>query len=344
MQKTLTIPYPIVPNKEAYSTCNFEKLKIGKHYLVWWFGGILREQKHRSIQTTFQVIFREVIEKNEHSTVVGEFVTEYLSVQPYLTSFRIGYIWQRTKYHSTVVDEMINLPVFSLTTSFNESNWCIREINEQKYINPDIQAFLKVFPLPHSIRDKSKLLELVLENKQKLFVSNIAFLAKSYERVAWLMTYPYESSHPMVKTIKNLLIRPIESEKSDGKWRVFTLSESDCIFLAHFKYDTYTQKVIKKLTNQRIKAWLNTKSGEVRSIFYPSIQPWYTDNKVEIEVRGFLCNGNIIRLDILSISDPTGPIIEWHSPTRKMGKYPPSIDRVLHISQFNKQLDLPLDD
>ena len=122
MQKTLTIPYPIVPNKEAYSTCNFEKLKIGKHYLVWWFGGILREQKHRSIQTTFQVIFREVIEKNEHSTVVGEFVTEYLSVQPYLTSFRIGYIWQRTKYHSTVVDEMINLPVFSLTTSFSHSD------------------------------------------------------------------------------------------------------------------------------------------------------------------------------------------------------------------------------
>lgn len=61
-------------------------------------------------------------------------------------------------------------------------------------------------------------------------------------------------------------------------------------------------------------------------------------------MRGFLCNGNIIGLDILSISDPTGPIIEWHSPTRKMGKYPPSIDRVLHISQFNKQLDLPLDD
>jgi len=41
---------------------------------------------------------------------------------------------------------------------------------------------------------------------------------------------------------------------------------------------------------------------------------------------------------------PISNFIEWHSPTRKMGKYRPSIDRVLHIAQFNKQLDLPLDD
>ncbi|WP_332605162.1 hypothetical protein [Acinetobacter sp. ESBL14] len=156
----------------------------------------------------------------------------------------------------------------------------------------------------------------------------------------FLHIYSYQSSNPVVKTIKNLLIRPIESEKSDGKWRVFTLCESDCIFLAHFKYDLYTQKVIKKLSNQRIKAWLNTKSGENYPAFYPSIQPWYTDDNVEIKVRGFLCNGNIIGLDILSISAPKGPVIEWHSPTRKMGKYPPSIDRVLHIDQFNKQLEL----
>ncbi len=95
----------------------------------------------------------------------------------------------------------------------------------------------------------------------------------------------------------------------------------------------------------RIKAWLNTKSGEASSVFYPSIQPWYTDNEVEIKVKGFLCNGNIIGLNILHISDPKGSTIEWYGTTRKIGKASTSIARIVHGELLlNKQLTLPFDD
>lgn len=339
----LTIPFPIVPNKNGYrSTSDFKKLKMDVNYLVWWFGGISKIHHRKTILTCFQVIFREVIEQNTDNTVVGDFVLENISLSSSSKSFRIGDIWSRNKNHSGTIEGKINLPVFSLTTSFDQSNWCIREFNEQKNINSDLQKFLEVFPLPNKIRDTGKFLELGLENKQKLFINNIAFLVASYEKVSLLMTYPFVSSHPTVKTITNLLIRPIKLDKSDDKWRVFSYSESECIFLAHFKYEPYTQKVIKKLTNQRIKAWLKIESDDDVPTFYPSIQPWYTDDKVDIKVQGFLCNGNIIGLNILSISNPKGPIIEWHTPLRKMGKQAPSIDRVIHIDQFNKQLVLPL--
>ena len=122
-----TIPFPIIPNKSAYErSSDLKKLKVGVHYLVWWYGGIAKTQLHRSTQTSFQVIFREVIEQNTDHTVVGNFVLEYLSVHSSLNSFRIGDIWFRTKYHSCTIDGMLALPTFSLTTSFNESNWCIR--------------------------------------------------------------------------------------------------------------------------------------------------------------------------------------------------------------------------
>ncbi|MFV8193592.1 hypothetical protein [Acinetobacter soli] len=340
-----TIPFPIVPNKTGYErTSDFKNLKINVNYLVWWFGGISKMHHRKTIITSFQVIFREVIEQNTDNTVVGNFVLEHISLSSSSRSFRIGDIWSRNKYHSAQIEGKINLPVFSLTTSFDESNWYIRKVNEEKDINSDIQAFLEFFPLPNKVRDTSKFLELGLENKQKLFINNIAFLVASYEKVSFLMTYPFISSHPTVKTITNLLIRPIKLDKPDGKWRVFSSFESECIFLAHFKYDPYTQKVIKKLTNQRIKAWLKIKSDDDIPTFYPSIQPWYTDDKVEIKVQGFLCNGNIIGLNILSISNPKGSIIEWHSPIRKMGKQAPSINRVVHIDQLNKQLRLPLNE
>lgn len=344
MQRELPLPYPFINYERDRFPYNFEKLKLGTSYIVWWYGGIVREQSHKSIRVFYQVILREV-KYIENEVILGEYITENLPIDPYLTYFKLGYLFQINENRASVPDDMITFTVFSLITSFDESNWCIIDVNEQKLINPDIQAFLKYHPLPPDVRDNSKLLQLTLENNQKLFLNNIDFLAKSYKQVECLLLYPYESSHPSVDTIKNLLVKSRKIPTSDGNWQVFTQFESDCVFLGHLKYDPYTQKVIKKLTNQRIKAWLNTKSGEAPSVFYPSIQPWYTDNKVEIKVEGFLCNDNIIGLNILHISDPKGSTIEWYGTTRKIGKASTSIDRIVHGELLlNKQLTLPFDD
>ncbi|WP_171497228.1 hypothetical protein [Acinetobacter bereziniae] len=344
MQRELPFPYPFINYERDRFPYNFENLKLGASYIVWWYGGIVREQSHKSIRVFYQVILREV-KKNENELIFGDYITENLPIDPYLTYFDLNHIFQIGETHIAVVNGSITFTVFSLITSFDESNWCIIDINEQKLINPDIQAFLEYYPLPPDVRDNSKLLQLTLENNQKLYLNNIDFLAKSYKQVECLMLYPYESSHPSVDTIKNLLMKPRKIPTSDGSWQVFTALESDCVFLGHLKYDSYTKNVIKKLTNQRIKAWLNTKSGEAPAVFYPSIQPWYTDNKIEIKVEGFLCNGNIIGLNILYISNPKGSTIEWYGTARKIGKAPTSIDRIVHGELLlNKQLTLPLDD
>ncbi|WP_258958180.1 hypothetical protein [Acinetobacter colistiniresistens] len=344
MQQKLQLPFPFINYERDHFPYNFEKLKLGTSYIVWWYGGILREQSHKSIRVFYQVILREV-KKTENELIFGEYITENLPIDPYLTYFNLNHIFQISETHTATINSSITSTVFSLITSFNESNWCIIDVNEQKLINPDIQSFLEAYPLPPDVRDNSKLLQLTLKNNQKLFLNNIDFLAQSYKQVECLMLYPYESPHPSVDTIKNLLIKSRKIPTSDKNWQVFTEFESDCVFLGHLKYDPYTQKVIKKLTNQRIKAWLNTKSGEASSVFYPSIQPWYTDNEVEIKVKGFLCNGNIIGLNILHISDPKGSTIEWYGTTRKIGKASTSIDRIVHGELLlNKQLTLPFDD
>ncbi len=344
MQRELPFSYPFINYERDRFPYNFKKLKVGASYIVWWYGGIVREQSHKSIRVFYQVILREV-KKNENELIFGDYITENLPIDPYLTYFDLNHIFQISETHTAVVNGSITSTVFSLITSFDESNWCIIDINEQKLINPDIQAFLKYYPLPPDVRDNSKLLQLTLENNQKLFLNNIDFLAKSYKQVECLMLYPYESSHSSINTIKNLLMKPRKIAASNGNWQVVTALESDCLFLGHLKYESYTQKVIKKLTNQRIKAWLNTESSEAPAVFYPSIQPWYTDNEIEIKVEGFLCNGNIIGLNILYISDPKGSTIEWYGTARKIGKAPTSINRIVHGELLlNKQLTLPLDD
>ena len=340
MQRELPLPYPFINDRFPY---NFKNLKLGTSYIVWWYGGFIREHMHESIQASFEIIFREVKQK-KYDLIFGDFVTEKFSVQDYLSDFKIMSMYKNEDLTGRYLGK-VELQVFSLTTSFDESNWCIIDVNEQKLVNSDIQALLERHPLPPNVRDNSKLLQLTLKNNQKLYLNNIDFLAQSYKQVECLMLYPYESPHPSVDTIKNLLIKSRKIPTSDKNWQVFTEFESDCVFLGHLKYDPYTQKVIKKLTNQRIKAWLNTKSGEASSVFYPSIQPWYTDNEVEIKVKGFLCNGNIIGLNILHISDPKGSTIEWYGTTRKIGKASTSIDRIVHGELLlNKQLTLPLDD
>jgi hypothetical protein len=299
MQQELPLPYPFINNRFPY---NFKNLKLDTSYIVWWYGGFIREHIHESIQVSFEIIFREVKQK-KYDLIFGDFVIEKFSVQDYLSDFKIMSMY-KNEYLTGRYLGKVKLQVFSLTTSFDESNWCIIDVNQQKLINPDIQALLEHHLLPPDIRDNSKLLQLTLENNQKLFLNNIDFLAKSYKQVECLLLYPYESSHPSVDTIKNVLAKSRKIPTPNGNWQVFTAFESDCIFLGHLKYDPYTQKVIKKLTNQRIKAWLNTKSSEAPAVFYPSIQPWYIDNEVEIKVEGFLCNGNIIGLNILYISAP----------------------------------------
>lgn len=340
MQQELPLPYPFINNRFPY---NFKNLKLDTSYIVWWYGGFIREHIHESIQVSFEIIFREVKQK-KYDLIFGDFVTEKFSVQDYLSDFKIMSMYKNEDLTGRYLGK-VELQVFSLTTSFDESNWCIIDVNQQKLINPDIQALLEHHLLPPDIRDNSKLLQLTLENNQKLFLNNIDFLAKSYKQVECLLLYPYESSHPSVDTIKNVLAKSRKIPTSNGNWQVFTEVKSDCIFLGHWKYDPYTQKVIKKLTNQRIKAWINTKSGEAPAVFYPSIQPWYIDNEVEIKVEGFLCNGNIIGLNILYLSAPKGSSIEWYGTTRKIGKAPTSIDRIIHGELLlNKQLTLPLDD
>ncbi len=340
MQQELPLPCPFINNRFPY---NFKNLKLDTSYIVWWYGGFIREHIHESIQVSFEIIFREVKQK-KYDLIFGDFVIEKFSVQDYLSDFKIMSMY-KNEYLTGRYLGKVELQVFSLTTSFDESNWCIIDVNQQKLINPDIQALLEHHLLPPDIRDNSKLLQLTLENNQKLFLNNIDFLAKSYKQVECLLLYPYESSHPSVDTIKNVLAKSRKIPTPNGNWQVFTAFESDCIFLGHLKYDPYTQKVIKKLTNQRIKAWLNTKSGEAPAVFYPSIQPWYIDNEVEIKVEGFLCNGNIIGLNILYISAPKGSSIEWYGTTRKIGKAPTSIGRIIHGELLlNKQLTLPLDD
>jgi hypothetical protein len=115
MQRELPLPYPFINYERDRFPYNFEKLKLGTSYIIWWYGGIVREQSHKSIRVFYQVILREV-KKIENELIFGEYITENLPINPYLTYFNLNHIFQISETHTATL-------IVRLTYSFFSNNF-----------------------------------------------------------------------------------------------------------------------------------------------------------------------------------------------------------------------------
>ncbi|WP_199721024.1 hypothetical protein, partial [Neisseria chenwenguii] len=93
----------------------------------------------------------------------------------------------------------------------------------------------------------------------------------------------------------------------------FRFVKEDSLFLAHLKYDAYTQTVIKKLANERIQGWLSRANTPKNMYAFLSVEPWTNDNDVRIVAKGIPIPNGFLALQILGISEPHGNNILLHS-------------------------------
>lgn len=166
------------------------------------------------------------------------------------------------------------------------------------------------------------MLEFNTKHGEKLIVNCMEFYRASYgfslELKRVLMTYPYQTNSGQKDSIEAILLPVvINPQANNNEWEVvkpsFRFVKKDSLFLAHLKYDAYTQSVIKKLANERIQGWLSHANTPKNMYAFLSVEPWTNDNDVKMVAKGISTPNGFLALQILGISEPHGNDILLHS-------------------------------
>lgn len=311
------LTYPIAPY-QCKLKLNFARLRSNTSYLLWWFGAVVKNPLN-SEEPLLQVIFREVVSRTSEEMVVEGFFKEDLAVS-LISQYLIGSIWINGKS-----SEIVDFPEVYAELSFTPNNWSISSFNETRL--PDKPYSNDSYPLVYGNRDLSKIIEFTLDSGERILINCMEFFRASYgfsfELKRVLMTYPYQTGSRKKDSIEAILLPQITVPQAQkGKWEVIKPSykyvNEDAIFLSHFKYDSYTQKVIKKLSNERIQGWLNT-GNRYQSYSFLSVEPYHTDDKVKLIAKGIQVPNGFLALNILGISEPHGEDIILHTSNNRTG-------------------------
>lgn len=197
-------------------------------------------------------------------------------------------------------------------------------------------------------KDRNSLLEFTLPDGGKLIVPCIEFFSRCFGRSGELKrvlaTYPWDGQGD---TATNRLYAPLNTPEEPGRWQVRLrrrLHNGDVVFLAHAKYDPYTQFVAKGI-NAKLEASYDPKN---KNPAFVDIGPWY-EGPAELKVEGIPFNNgkSFLALRVLGMSDPKGALVlrarenshdaenpapegspeAWAgAPVRQLLKYPEIID------------------
>lgn len=308
----ITFTYPIV-SYQCKTELKFSKLKLNTAYLLWWFGAVVKNPNN-SENPLVQVLFRKIIKRTQTEIVLGDLVKEELSIAA-ISQYLIGSIWLNGKS-----SEIVDYPEVHVELSYQTGQWSVKSFNSSG--NNDKPYFNELYPLMYGDNDYSKMLEFNTKHGEKLIVNCMEFYRASYgvslELKRVLMTYPYQTSSNQKDSIKSILLPTvINPQANNNEWEVvkpsFRFVKEDSLFLAHLKYDTYTQTVIKKLANERIQGWLSHVNTSKNMYSFLSIEPWTDDNDVKMVAKGISIPNGFLALQIFGISEPHGNDILLHS-------------------------------
>lgn len=300
-----------VKNNQSFS---FRRLLSGKPYLLWWYGAAVKSSN--PLEHHLQVVFREILNQTDEGLELGAFKKEHLPL-PLLSAYRIGSIWQDGRSA-----EAIHYPVQEFKISFAEGHWRHKSFNAQyKSHIPNDPYTVDLYPLPYEDCDLSPLLEFDLDTGGKLVLNSMDFFRAAYghsvELKRILTTYPYNCSDSNQESIVSLLLPDVPNGPVTQGWEVLApsrkIAKHDAVFLAHLIYDEHTQRVVKKLSNQVVKGFLNTSHYSGGGYSFLAVEPWHTDTDVTIRVQGipFDNDKSFLGLNILGISDPHGQDVTW---------------------------------
>lgn len=309
--------YPIV-SYQCKLKLEFARFRPNTPYLLWWFGAVVKNPINPE-EPLLQVVFREVVSRSSEGIIVEGFFKADLSAS-LISQYLIGSIWINGKS-----SEIVDFPEVYVELSFKPNNWSISSFNESRL--PDKPYQNDLYPLIYGSSDLSKVIEFTLDSGEKILINCMEFFRASYgfsfELKRVLMTYPYQTGSQKKDSIEAILLPQITVPQAQkGEWEVVKPSykyvSEDAIFLSHFKYDSYTQKVIKKLSNERIRGWLNT-GNCYQSYSFLSVEPYHTDDDVKLIAKGIQIPNGFLALNILGISEPHGQDIILHTSNSRTG-------------------------
>lgn len=268
----------------------------GKTLLVWWYCGVLKNRNDQH-QPFAKIAVRTQISNNAFSDTV-----EYRNVAvEHLGQLRIGSLCKNNRVISRAEFKEQEFNVlhergFFWFTSFYSAA-------QKKYSLPYPQP---IYPLQFN-RDKNWMVGFKLRTGGNLLIPTLEYFTRSFGRSGKLRRYL--TTHRW-EELSGALFDPVNEPEEQDKWKVNLKKgfyNGDTVFLAHLKYDPYTQKVVKFIYSQ-----IEVQYKEGRQIpAFPKIGPWFLGD-AKLLVRGipFDDGKSFLGLQIIGLSEPGGGEIE----------------------------------
>lgn len=258
--------------------------------IVWWYGGIAKNYRAETVPKV--VVFFRKLDQNGN---LGSSVRMSIALT-FLGLLRIGSIWKEGICQSEAVipedHQKFNVDFTRGTWKFVSPSQAAQNGNESPINQLD-------YPL-HFPHDKNWLLDFPLENGKNLLIPCLEFLSRCYGRSEEvprvLVTYGWS------KVLKHFYA-PFDQPVTPNTWPVKLkrrMYNGDVVFLAHMKYDTYTERAAKEIDSQVEISFLNK-----APFAFVQVEPWF-QGKAQVIVSGIWINNGktFLALRVLGCSDP----------------------------------------
>lgn len=283
-----------------------------KKWMVWWYCGLYKNSQANS-QPNVLVAFRELADTGELS---DDLIFRRIPLTA-LGQARVGTVWLNGVCQQEVIYDIKTFDV-----DFSQGNWQITsfQLRAKAELTPPYP--MSIHPLKYD-QDRNWLMEIDLQPEGRLVVPCLEFFSRCYGRSGELKrvlaTYPW---HGTYGGGDNRLYAPLDQPEENGKWKVKLkkrLVNGDVIFLAHAKYDRYTENKAKQIYAQ-IEAGHDPKDKFPTFI---KVAPWFR-GKAQIKVKGisFDEGKSFLALQISGCSDPGGATIERNRENRNNALQP----------------------
>lgn len=300
--------------KRLASTLRLAEYLTGntKKWMVWWYCGIYKNSKANS-QPNVLVAFRELSEAGELS---DDLIFRRIPLTA-LGQARVGTVWLNGVCQQEAIYDTKTFDV-----DFSQGNWQITsfQLTAKAELTPPYP--MSIYPLKYD-QDRNWLIELDLQSKGRLVIPCLEFFSRCYGRSGELKrvlaTYPWYGTNG---GIDNRLYAQLDQPEENGKWKVKLkkrLVNGDVVFLAHAKYDRYTENKAKQIYAQ-IEAGHDPKDKFPTFI---KVAPWFR-GEAQIKVKGisFDEGKSFLALQIVGCSDPGGATIVRNRENRNNAQRP----------------------
>ncbi|MES2024320.1 MAG: hypothetical protein V4448_02065 [Pseudomonadota bacterium] len=274
-----------------------KSLGAGDNKLIasWYCG--FKKNRNDATQPLVLVAFRKML----GDTVSDDFVLKEVPVGA-LGQIRIGSIWQNDRSNAEAIFDSQEFKV-----DFTSGRWRFTSFENATRNHAEAPFPSELYPLKYPV-DRNWLIEFRLPEGGKLLIPCTEFFARCFgfssELRRVLATYRWDG--PGHDTAMYRFFAPLDSPEEPGKWQVRLrkrLYDDDAVFLAHVKYDKYTERVAKTINADLAAHFVPNQASPA----FLKIGPWF-QGPATLEVEGipFDDGKSFLALRVLGMTEPIG--------------------------------------